>query len=774
MNMNGTDLLAAYRQSGSEDAFSELVRRYTNLVYSVAKRRLSSAPLAEEVAQTVFARLAKTAPKLRSDAELVAWLHRTSVRVAIDVWRAETRRRTREQHAAAMEPAPAENTELWDRIAPSLDEALNQLGDLDRQAVLLRFFQQKPMRDIGRILGVSEDAAKMRVSRAIDRLRTRLATRGVTCTAVTLGAVLADRSVEAAPSHLVASLSSTKSAAGAAPTLGAFSLLLTLMSKAKLTSALVVLAAVGIGVIGIHRIRNPGTGSNRNIVASFRTQDVVTPGPQSRRAFGRGAGNDAAADAARTPDAAELEDLKRELRALLQTPPAGKVYPPPELTRLLTKFGPQLHEAAPILIEALGVQDYETRSWALSGLTHALNLLQRREDLEDRASQVFALARPLLSKILASPDEPSMLRLMAMHSYLPGIIYTDGALVYPPTPLGAERSEDLLAALRARDKLSDGTRYLTVNSLAEHFGQFPEDAATFVSAVQSLLSDSDPHERLLAAYALASWPGEKPSALKDVLLAEVKARTTDYSYIAAQGLGKLGAQAADAVPELLAYAEATKGWAAGYAESALDAACRLQPELRTQYPTIDSKLKQEESAIGHPMETQIYRPVEVANTLADPEQGPALRESFLAGITNSPEPERSKETTLVLLEEALAQTPENHRDTVQSTIDAVRKIDTSIQLEKTKRPPIPMSSLVLDARILLVDSNNPNKERLASALNELLAQYPQNVSESSVTPDRVRVLSKTIREIDAEFHAAWRKKVLKTYPRLDRILPPEE
>ena len=85
-----------------------------------------------------------------------------------------------------------------------------------------------------------------------------------------------------------------------------------------------------------------------------------------------------------------------------------------------------------------------------------------------------------------------------------------------------------------------------------------------------------------------------------------------------------------------------------------------------------------------------------------------------------------------------------------------------------------MSSLVLDARILLVDSNNPNKERLASALNELLAQYPQNVSESSVTPDRVRVLSKTIREIDAEFHAAWRKKVLKTYPRLDRILPPEE
>src|SRR6185436_13588013 len=109
---------------------------------------------------------------------------------------------------------------------PNLDEALNQLSDLDRQAVLLRYFESKPMRDIGRTLGVSEDAAKMRVSRAIERLRTQLATRGVTCTAVALGMVLVERSIEAAPSRLVTNLSSAKFAAGAT-TLGAFSLLLT-------------------------------------------------------------------------------------------------------------------------------------------------------------------------------------------------------------------------------------------------------------------------------------------------------------------------------------------------------------------------------------------------------------------------------------------------------------------------------------------------------------------------------------------------------------------
>src|SRR5881409_2217777 len=121
IKMSGSDLLADYRNTGSEGAFSELVRRYTNLVYSIAKRRLSNGQLAEEVTQTVFTRLAMAAPKVRSDAELVAWLHRTTVHVAIDVWRSETRRRTREQHAAVMEPAPAESTQPWDEIDPNLD-----------------------------------------------------------------------------------------------------------------------------------------------------------------------------------------------------------------------------------------------------------------------------------------------------------------------------------------------------------------------------------------------------------------------------------------------------------------------------------------------------------------------------------------------------------------------------------------------------------------------------------------------------------------------------
>src|SRR5215471_11533804 len=175
--MNGTDLLAEFRKTGSEEAFADLVRAYTNLVFSVAKRRLSDSALAQEAAQTVFIRLAKAVPKIRSDAELVAWLHRTTVYVSIDLWRSESRRRAREQHVAAMQPQYSENP-AWNEIAPLLDEALDELQDGERQVILMRFFEQKSMREVGSRFGISEDAAKMRASRAMEKLRTRLGTRG--------------------------------------------------------------------------------------------------------------------------------------------------------------------------------------------------------------------------------------------------------------------------------------------------------------------------------------------------------------------------------------------------------------------------------------------------------------------------------------------------------------------------------------------------------------------------------------------------------------------
>src|ERR1051326_5154342 len=145
--MNGTDLLAEFRATRAEAAFSELVRRFTNLVYSIAHRRVAAMTLAQEVTQIVFIRLAKAPPNLNSEAQLLAWLHRTTVHVSIDLWRSDTRRRAREQQAVLMQTDRAEQTS-WNEMAPVLDEALDALNEDDRQVVLLRFFEQRTMADL--------------------------------------------------------------------------------------------------------------------------------------------------------------------------------------------------------------------------------------------------------------------------------------------------------------------------------------------------------------------------------------------------------------------------------------------------------------------------------------------------------------------------------------------------------------------------------------------------------------------------------------------------
>ena len=250
IEMNEYELLQAFRTKRSEEAFAELVRRFAGLVYSVAKRRSANTSLAGDIAQIVFIRFAKNPPRVRNHAELAAWLHRTTVNVTIDTWRSENRRHNREQQAVAMETTSPENA-LWDDLSPNLDEALNQLNDADRQAVLLRFFGQKTMRDVGLALGVSEDAAKMRVGRALDRLRTQLGVRSAACTAAVLGTILAERSVEAAPRHLVSQLAAMKlpAAAGMGGLIGA----LLQIPRFKLAASAVLLVVIGVGIVHLAR-----------------------------------------------------------------------------------------------------------------------------------------------------------------------------------------------------------------------------------------------------------------------------------------------------------------------------------------------------------------------------------------------------------------------------------------------------------------------------------------------------------------------------------------
>jgi RNA polymerase sigma factor (sigma-70 family) len=214
--MDDRELLETYARNRSEAAFGELVRRHLSWVYSVALRHVGDSSLAEEVAQSVFVLLARKAGGLRPGTILGGWLFRTTRFVGNRAVRAEKRRRSREQTAASMTPivtSPGDNEALWVRVAPHLDQAVAALSETDRAAILLRFYEKKTLLEIGQRLGLSEEAAKKRVSRAVDKLRTLLGQRGVALGAVVLVGILVQNTVQAAPAALAASVVGASGAA---------------------------------------------------------------------------------------------------------------------------------------------------------------------------------------------------------------------------------------------------------------------------------------------------------------------------------------------------------------------------------------------------------------------------------------------------------------------------------------------------------------------------------------------------------------------------------
>ena len=211
------ELLGRYASGRCEAAFEELARRHVDVTYSTALRSVGDPQRAEDVTQAVFVALAQNAAQLAEHPVLYAWLHRAARNVGAQTVRAEVRRRSRELQAATMNEMPCASMEpSWVQLAPHLDSALAELDNVDRDAILLRYFEGKSAREIGDRLGISAEAAQKRVSRAVEQLRGMFAKRDIAIGAGALAVLLSVNAVQAAPVGLAGHVSSAATLAGTA------------------------------------------------------------------------------------------------------------------------------------------------------------------------------------------------------------------------------------------------------------------------------------------------------------------------------------------------------------------------------------------------------------------------------------------------------------------------------------------------------------------------------------------------------------------------------
>lgn len=241
-----SDLLKQYSEEKSEDAFAELVRRHLDLVYSAALRQVNGdAHLAQDVAQMVFTELSRKASQLSRRPVLSGWLYTCAHFCAAKAVRTERRRHLREQEVQTMHELFDNRTPEpeWEKVLPVLDRVMIELSESDREAILMRYFEKRQLREIGQKLGLTEDAARKRVERALEKLRSFLARRGIT-TSASLAAAISANAVHAAPAGLAAAVAAGSVAAATAGA-GTTITLLKLMTMSKLQIGIISAVVAG-------------------------------------------------------------------------------------------------------------------------------------------------------------------------------------------------------------------------------------------------------------------------------------------------------------------------------------------------------------------------------------------------------------------------------------------------------------------------------------------------------------------------------------------------
>jgi RNA polymerase sigma factor (sigma-70 family) len=293
--MDDMALLREYATRHSEAAFEALVTRRIGFVYSGALRQVRKPHLAEEITQAVFVILAQKAGRIPEKTVLIGWLFRTTRYAALAQIRAAIARQRREQEAQMQTELQAATADpQWEQMFPLLDEALAALGEKDRQAILLRFCENKSLAEVGNSLGLGEDTARKRVSRALEKLRKFFAKRGVNSTTAFLAGTISANAVQATPGALaksVAGVALTKGAVASISTVTVIKGTLKLMAWTKLKTTVaaggMLLLAAGVGLIVIEDVQAWRVANYPNIQGAWEgvmllDYDGVGPGEAAR------------------------------------------------------------------------------------------------------------------------------------------------------------------------------------------------------------------------------------------------------------------------------------------------------------------------------------------------------------------------------------------------------------------------------------------------------------------------------------------------------------
>lgn len=269
MEVTDYELLRRYVERRDEAAFAELVGRHASSVYGAALRQTGNPHQAQEVMQAVFLLLVRKAAGMDSSVVLGAWLFRAAQFAANDLRKAHHRRSTRETPMESMPDLPAEAAgngvaPAWEPYLPHLDRCLARLPDADRRALWLRFFEDRSLAEVGRAMGVAEDAARKRVRRALDRLQGLLKREGAGVGAEEIETMLVSRPAAMLPTGLVGATVAAVLSGGGSPVAQS------LATSVARTWAWLTWKPWVIGVTAVATV----TG----IVEAVRTPTLVPPG----------------------------------------------------------------------------------------------------------------------------------------------------------------------------------------------------------------------------------------------------------------------------------------------------------------------------------------------------------------------------------------------------------------------------------------------------------------------------------------------------------------